>query len=158
MKNIIIGMSMLFALSSCSSFNSPADSLVESASGFEVDAYDVTLLGVSGVLAKYPETYDEFAKVVNILNIITDDGVITADDIKLQIDTCINESKLNSSRKIAMMAAYRVVLNYFQNRYPNCIDPEPERLTVVKNIADATQYALELYSLSNGEAIKQIKQ
>ena len=157
MKNIILSISALITLSSCSFFNSSVDSMVESANGFEVDAYDVTLLGVSGVLAKYPETYDEFAKVVNILNIMTDDNVITAEDIKLQIDTCINESKISSSRKVAMMAAYRVVLKYFENRYPTCIDPEPERLAVVKNIADATQYALELYSLSNGEAIKQIK-
>lgn len=157
MKNILISIISLGVLSSCTMFNVQEGGTVQTATGFELDAYDVTLLGVAGVLSKYPDTYDEFANIVDILHMMTADGVITSDDIELQIDTVINESSLSSTRKIAAMGAYRLVLNYFENKYPACLEPEQERVETVMAIADATQYALEMYSLSNGDAIKQVK-
>ena len=157
MKNILISIISLGVLSSCTMFNAQEGGTVQTTTGFELDAYDVTLLGVAGVLSKYPDTYDEFAKIGDILHMMTADGVITSDDIKLQIDTVINESSLSSTRKIAMMGTYRLVLDYFENKYPTCLELEQERVETVMAIANATQYALEMYSLSNGDAIKQVK-
>ena len=157
MKNILIGIISLCFLSSCTMFNVQEGGTVHTTTGFELDAYDVTLLGVAGVLSKYPDTYDEFAKVADVLHMMTADGVITSDDIKLQIDTVINESSLSSTRKIAAMGAYRLVLNYFENKYPLSVEANQERVDTVNAIATATQYALELYSLTNGDAIRQIK-
>lgn len=158
MKNILIGIISLCFLSSCNILNTQEEGgTVQTSNGFELDAYDVTLLGVAGVLAKYPDTYDTFVKIANILSMITADGVITSDDIKLQIDTVINESSLSSSKKIAAMGAYRLVLNYFENKYPLSVEANQERVDTVNAITTATQYALELYSLTNGDAIQQVK-
>ena len=52
MKNILIGIISLCFLSSCNIFNMQEEGgAVQTSSGFELDAYDVTLLGVAGVLA-----------------------------------------------------------------------------------------------------------
>lgn len=160
MKNIIISIGLLgsIILSSCNSLNMfapPVDNgVVQTDTGFEVYAYSVTMLSVSGVLAKRPSTYEDFLKVEQALRMITAEGTIDAEVIRNHINNAIMES--DSKNKLMVAAAFNLVLNYFENKYKVALDNEEAYETVVA-IADGISEVLELHTLSNGEITKEVK-
>lgn len=153
MKNISFAIMSVgaLALSSCSSMFNNDVPMVETSYNFEVSAEDIVFLAVSTALGKNPSTYEDFSKVEEVLRMMTADGVIDSNVIKMQIDGALDESSIKNKQLVSK--AFDVVLKYFNNRYKDVFDSQ-EAYDVVVAIADGINYALELHVITNGEINK----
>lgn len=150
MKNISFAIMSVGALTlgSCSSMFNNDVPVVETSYNFEVSAEDIAFLAVSTTLGKNPSTYEDFSKVEEVLRMMTTDGIIDSDVIKMQIDGALAESSIKNKQLVSK--AFDVVLKYFNNRYKDVFDNKKAYDAVVA-IADGINYALELYVITNGE-------
>lgn len=121
---------------------------------FEVNPYDITVLGVSGVLAKDPDTYKDFEKIANVLNNLTMEDKIDVVQLKKYMDAAIISS--DNEKKVLVLAAFNIVFNYFTKEYGDSVENNESALNAVHAIAEGVFYALELYDISNGVITNQM--
>lgn len=143
-----MGAGLMF--SSCTSSNT-----VFNSDAWVVNPYDITVLGVSGVLAKHPKTYGDFIKVGNTLNDLNSKDKINTEELKKYISAAILSS--DNENKVLILSAFNVVFSYFEKQYGENLENKTEALEAVHSIANGIFYAIELYDISNGEVTNQMK-